>query len=182
MKSPVIEVDLGDGEIRRLFFGATEIARFEVEIGAGHRSFYTALAVGTPKHDQIKRALRLAMIGGGEDQQKAAELVEHFANPPMPLKNVWIAISMCLEAVWNGYPDAVQKPAPKVSDEEADKVLEIMQANFIRQGHNVDIRGMSMAQVLALHDRVFGDDKPEVPDKEMLMAIKATKKNAPKNG
>ena len=60
---------------------------------------------------------------------------------------------------------------------EIDGLLRVVESNFIRSGYSFDLSGLSLAEVLKLHDQVFGvDDKPAAPDEDTFNAIKKAHK------
>ena len=176
-KSPIIEADIGDGEQRRLFLGRDEIRLIEQETGLGVWSLYLAFSNGQVTHQQVERIVRLALIGGGLDPKEALALSQYYCAPPRPLKAAYILAHSVVEACWNGVDEKKEKSGKKLTTAEVDGALRIIEANFAKAGAPVDLRGMSLAEVIKLHDRVFGEcDKPEAPDEDTFNAIKKAHK------
>ena len=173
-KSPIIEADIGDGEQRRLFLGRDEIRLIEQETGLGVWSLYLAFSNGQVTHQQVERIVRLALIGGGLDPKEALALSQYYCAPPRPLKAAYILAHSVVESCWNGVEAKKEKKAGgKLTAAEVDGALRIIEANFARNNIPVDLKGMSLAEVIKLHDRVFGEgDKPEAPDEDTFNAIK----------
>ena len=177
-KSPIIEADIGDGEHRRLFLGRDEIRLIEQETGLGVWSLYLAFSNGQVTHQQVERVVRLALIGGGLDPKEALALSQYYCAPPRPLKAAYILAHSVVESCWNGTDEGeAKKSGKKLTTAEIDGALRIIEANFAKAGAPVDLKGMSLAEVIKLHDRVFGEgDKPEAPDEDTFNAIKKAHK------
>lgn len=173
-KSPIIEADIGDGEQRRLFLGRDEIRLIEQETGLGVWSLYLSFSNGQVTHQQVERVIRLALIGGGLDPQKALSLSQYYSAPPRPLKSAYILAHSVVEACWNGADEKkAKKPGKKLTADDMDGLLRIIESKFASHNIPADLKGLSLDQVIKLHDRVFGEgDKPEAPDDDTFNAIK----------
>ena len=173
-ETPVIEADIGDGETRRLFLGWDELRLIEQEAGAGFYTLYLAFSQGNVSIEQVSRVLRLALIGGGMDPEKALSLSQYYARPPRPLKTAYMTAHKVMEASWSGYGTRKVRASDvaAMTTDEIDGVIRAMEANFIRSGYNVDLSGLSLAELARLHAKVFGAEKPPAPDEEMFHAIK----------
>lgn len=177
-KSPIIEADIGDGEQRRLFLGRDEIRLIEQETGLGVWSLYLAFSNGQVTHQQVERIVRLALIGGGLGPKEALALSQYYCAPPRPLKSAYILAHSVVESCWNGVDEKKEKKAgKKLTAAEIDGALRIIEANFAKNNIAVDLKGLSLAEAIKLHDRVFGEgDKPEAPDEDTFNAIKKAHK------
>lgn len=178
-KTPIIDADIGDGETRRFFLGRDEIRLIEQETGAGFYALFLAISNGQASLQQVERVVRLALIGGGLAPDKANGIAQYYCSPPRPLKTVFVIAHRVLEGCWNGVDDSKGDAAkkPKLTAAEIDGLLRVVESNFIRSGYSFDLSGLSLAEVLKLHDQVFGvDDKPSAPDEDTFNAIKKAHK------
>ena len=176
--SPVIHADLGDGQQRRFFLGYDEIRLIEQECGAGFYTLFQAIASGSVRHQQVERVIRLALIGGGADPAEAAVLAQYYVSPPRPLKTPYLIAGRVLDAVWLGGTKEAKAAGEKIklTDTEADGLVRVVEANLIRAGYSAELSGLSVAQVIALHDEVFKprDGKVRAPDADTTNAIKSS--------
>lgn len=62
-----------------------------------------------------------------------------------------------LDVAWHDVPISDKPSGKPVSAADIDGMLRLMEANFARNGHSVDLSGLSMAQVMTPHDEVFQD-------------------------
>lgn len=94
----------------RQFFGDAErdfrltpplILELEAKCEAGIGSLCRRVFAGEFSHSDVTETIRLALIGGGENPQRAAELVAAYA-ADRPLSEVYPLAVSILEALWFG--------------------------------------------------------------------------------
>jgi len=96
----------------RAFFGDAErafcltpemITELETSVGYGIGAISRRLIERDFKHQEMLEVIRLAMIGGGEHPQRAAELVAAYARP-RPIEESHLLAIEIINAVWFGKP------------------------------------------------------------------------------
>lgn len=114
------EVDLtwADGEYRfRLPIG--QLRELQDKTGAGPFAIYKRLADGTWFVDDIRESIRLGLIGGGMQAEKALLLVKRYVDDRPLGVNVLTAQSILLAAVIGVPEDQVGKARPEETATEA---------------------------------------------------------------
>jgi hypothetical protein len=97
----------GDAE-RTFSLTAPMIRELERKTGAGIGAFCQRLFARQFSHDDLGETIRLALIGGGETPERAAELVAAYVDGRPYAETLPLAVEI-LRALWFGTPP---KPAP----------------------------------------------------------------------
>ena len=103
-----VTFEWGDGE-QRFRLGIGELRELQDKCDAGPFVIYQRLASGTWRVDDVRETLRLGLIGGGMDHNRALGKVGKYVAPTHFLANVLAARRIMLAALFGDPDDIVGK-------------------------------------------------------------------------
>lgn len=114
-----IDLDFGDGTYKfRLPWG--QLSALQEACDAGPYLVYTRLLTGAWRMEDISNTIRLGLIGGGLEPQKALALVRTYVEARPPLETIAIAQGV-LGAGLQGVPDEKQSGGARAARKTGTK-------------------------------------------------------------